>query len=104
MVQEEIGISPGLIDNPFEIGFISAISFLVGAFPAITPFFIFNTTHKALLVSAVSVAAFLFILGVIKTRITKVNWLVSGMETLFIGALSCGAGFLLGRIVAGYFH
>ena len=35
MVQEEIGISPGMIDNPYEIGLVSAGSFLVGALPAI---------------------------------------------------------------------
>lgn len=104
MIQEEIGISPGLIDNPFEIGFISAGSFLVGAFPAILPFFIFANVSKALVVSAISVLTFLFILGIIKTRVTKTNWFLSGIETLSLGALSCGAGFFLGRIAAGYFH
>ena len=104
MVQEEIGISPGLIDNPLQIGFISAGSFLLGAFPAIVPFLIFEVVNRALFISAASVLTFLFILGVIKTRVTKVNWLVSGIETLLIGALSCGAGFLLGRVAAGYFH
>lgn len=104
MVQEEIGISPGMIDNPFQIGVISAGSFLLGAVPAILPFFILSTVNKALVVSAISVLTFLFILGAIKTRVTKIYWLRSGLETLFIGALSCGAGFLLGRVAAGYFH
>jgi len=104
MVQEEIGISPGLIDNPFQIGTISAGSFLFGAFPAILPFFLFVNVTKALIISAISVLTFLFILGAIKTKVTKINWLISGLETLLIGAASCGAGFLLGRIAAGYFH
>lgn len=39
MVQEEIGISPGMIDNPFQIGVVSAGSFLLGAFPTILPFY-----------------------------------------------------------------
>jgi len=104
MVQEEIGISPGLIDNPFEIGFISAGSFLVGAVPAILPFFVFNGMIKALSVSAISVLVFLFILGMAKSRITKVHWLVSGFETLLIGAISCSSGFVLGRIAASYFY
>ncbi|MEI6631144.1 MAG: VIT1/CCC1 transporter family protein [bacterium] len=104
MVQEEIGISPGLIDNPLEIGFISAGSFLLGAIPAIFPFFLFASVNKALFIAAISVLAFLFILGIGKTKITKVHWFLSGTETLLIGALSCGLGFLLGRITAGYFH
>lgn len=102
MVQEEIGISPGLIDKPYEIGIISAVSFLLGALPAITPFFIFSTVSEALVVAATSVLLFLFILGMLKARITKAHWLESGVETLLIGALSSGTGFFLGRIIAGY--
>ena len=104
MVQEEIGISPGLIDNPYQIGFISAGSFLLGAVPAISPFFFIADAQIALNVSAVSVLFFLFILGVVKSKITKITWFISGMETLLIGAVSCGAGFFLGRIASGYFH
>ncbi|MCS7150779.1 MAG: VIT1/CCC1 transporter family protein [Endomicrobia bacterium] len=104
MVQEEIGISPGMIDNPFEIGVISAISFIVGALPAIFPLFVVKNLNEALVYSACSVLLFLFVLGVIKTKITKIHWLISGLETLFIGALSCGAGFFLGRFASGYFH
>jgi len=103
MVQEEIGISPGLIDNPYEIGMISAVSFLLGALPAFTPFFIFNTVGEALMVAATSVLLFLFILGMLKARITKAHLLESGVETLIIGAISSGTGFFLGRIIAGYF-
>jgi len=103
MVQEEIGISPGLIDNPNEIGAISAISFLIGAIPAITPFFIFDTVLQALVISASSVLIFLFVLGMLKSKITKVKWYKSGLETLIIGSISCGSGFLLGRLIAENF-
>jgi len=103
MVQEEIGISPGLIDNPFEIGFISAASFILGSLPAIVPFFIWNDVKDALFISAGMVLIFLFILGIFKSRVTKVHWLISGLETLLIGAISCGTGFLLGRLAHNYF-
>ncbi|MEI8349219.1 MAG: VIT1/CCC1 transporter family protein [Candidatus Omnitrophota bacterium] len=104
MAQEEIGVSPSFIDNPLEIGFISAVSFLVGSVPAITPFFLFRVPAQALPASIISVFTFLFILGIAKTKITKVNWFISGMETLLIGALSCGSGFFLGHFAARYFH
>lgn len=104
MAQEEIGITPGLIDNPFEIGLISAGSFLVGALPAITPFFIFGNINRALAVSALSVLGFLFIVGVAKSKLTKMRWFFSGLETLAIGALSCGSGFVLGRLAMSYFN
>lgn len=99
MVQEEIGISPGQIDSPTGIGAISSLSFLVGAFPAILPFFLLGDPRLALLTSAAAILAFLFGLGVWKTRFTKVPWLLSGLETLAVGGLSCGLGFVFGRLV-----
>jgi len=99
MVQEEIGISPNQIDRPVAIGGISSLSFLVGAFPAILPFFLFHDAGAALLVSAGSILTFLFVLGVWKTKLTKVPWLLSGLETLALGGLSCALGFLFGRII-----
>jgi len=99
MVQEEIGISPSQIDNPLSIGSISAGSFLIGAFPAIFPFFVIHQVGLALLTSAVTILGFLFVVGVWKTRLTKLPWLLSGVETLAIGGLSCGLGFLFGKII-----
>ena len=104
MIQEEIGLVPGTMDNPVSIGLISAGSFLVGAIPVIAPFFFVYSVPKALLIAAVVVVVLLFILGVWKTRFTKVHWLRSGIETLIFGGLSCGIGFSLGRIIAALVH
>lgn len=100
MAQEEIGITPAAIDNPLEIGLVSAISFLIGTVPALLPFLVIPDRSQALLCSAVVVALFLFFIGVFKTKLTKLHWFQSGIETLGIGVLSCGSGFLLGRLVA----
>jgi VIT1/CCC1 family predicted Fe2+/Mn2+ transporter len=99
MVQEEIGLSPGQIDDPTRIGVTASASFLIGAFPAILPFFILSTPESALIVSAITIMAFLFVLGIWKTKLTKVPKLVSGLETLAIGGVSCALGFLFGRMV-----
>jgi len=99
MVQEEIGISPSHIDNPLSIASISAGSFLIGAFPAIFPFFVIHQVGLALLTSAIIILVFLFTVGVWKTRLTRLPWLLSGIETLTIGGLSCGLGFVFGKIV-----
>jgi VIT1/CCC1 family predicted Fe2+/Mn2+ transporter len=104
MIQEEIGVVPGATDSPASIGLISAVSFLIGAIPAISPFFFVYSVSKALLIAAIVVVSFLFALGVWKTRITKVHWLRSGIETLLFGGISCGIGFSLGRIIAVLIH
>ena len=45
------------------------------------------------------VITFLFILGIWKTKFTKAHWFRSGIETLIFGGVSCGIGFLLGRVI-----
>jgi VIT1/CCC1 family predicted Fe2+/Mn2+ transporter len=79
MVQEEIGISPSQIDNPLTIAGISSLSFLLGAFPAILPFLVLQDAGIALLTSAIAILSFLFVLGVWKTKLTRVPWLLSGV-------------------------
>jgi VIT1/CCC1 family predicted Fe2+/Mn2+ transporter len=98
MIQEEIGLVPGTTDDPLEIGLISAGSFLVGVLPAFLPFAFGLPVHAALPIAAGLVIVFLFAVGVWKTRLTKVHWLESGLETMVIGAISCGIGLLLGRL------
>ena len=82
MVQEEIGINPSSIDNPWEIGLVSAGAFLLGALPAVLPFLLLPSAVTALPVSAAVVLAFLFVIGIVSTRVTKAHWLLGGVETL----------------------
>ena len=104
MIQEEIGLVPGMTDSPLEIGLISAGSFLLGVTPPFLPFLIGMPVHQALITSALLVMAFMFTVGVAKTHLTKVHWLRSGLETLAVGALSCGLGVLLGRLAAMFMY
>jgi VIT1/CCC1 family predicted Fe2+/Mn2+ transporter len=56
--------------------------------------------RTALTTAAALVVVFLFAVGVAKTRLTKLHWLRSGLETMLIGAASCGVGLLLGQLVS----
>lgn len=100
MVQEEIGVAPGTTDDPLDIGLISAGSFLIGVLPAYLPFVFGLPVRVALPLAAGLVVLFLFAVGVAKTRLTKLNWLKSGLETMVLGVVSCGVGLLLGRVAA----
>jgi VIT1/CCC1 family predicted Fe2+/Mn2+ transporter len=92
------------MDNPTRIGLVSAGSFLIGAIPAIASFFFVPSVSRALIIAAIVVITFLFIMGIWKTRFTKVHWFRSGIETLAFGGISCGIGFLLGRVIAALVH
>ncbi len=101
MVQEEIGLIPGTMDDPLEIGLISAGAYVVGVLPAFLPFTLDLPIKTALILAASLVVVFMFTVGVAKTKMTKIHWLTSGLETVAFGVLSCGAGLVLGR--AAYF-
>ncbi len=98
MIQEEIGLVPGTTDNPMEIGLVSAGSYLLGVIPPFLPFALGMPVHKALTTAVIIVIIFMFAMGVAKTRLTKIHWLKSGLETVAIGGISCGLGLLLGRV------
>ncbi len=46
-------------------------------------------------------AVTLFILGALKTRITKRNIFLSGLESLVVGGLAAGAAYILGDLLSG---
>lgn len=100
MIQEEIGLVPGTMDNPLEIGLISAGSFLLGVIPPFLPFALGMPINQALVTAFGIVLASMFTVGVAKTRLTKLHWLKSGVETLAVGGMSCGLGLVLGRVAA----
>jgi len=103
MIQEEIGVVPGTFDQPIIVGLLSAGSFVLGALPVLSPFAFSLAVPTALLIAAVVVLVFLFIMGTLKTRLTGVSWLKSGLETMSLGALSTGVGYTLGRLAAEIF-
>jgi VIT1/CCC1 family predicted Fe2+/Mn2+ transporter len=97
MVQEEIGLIPGSMDNPIEIALISAGSYLIGVIPPFLPFVFGIPIRTALLYSGGLVVVFLFMFGIAKTRLTKLHWLTSAVETVAFGVLSGGIGLALGH-------
>jgi len=96
MIQEEIGLVPGTLDNPLEIAVISSLGYLTGAFVPLNTFIFLGDTNHGFMWSVVAVLLFLFFIGIFKTKLTKVNWLKSAIETTFAGALSAAAGYGLG--------
>ena len=97
-------LSVTIKDTPITIVDLGGQKIFLKRFLSAFSPFVFSNVNTALSISAGSVLTFLFILGVIKTKVTKVRWFLSGLETLLIGALSCGTGFVLGKLAAGYFH
>ena len=102
MKREELGLVDEHLDEPLQVALIMGLSFLAGSFPPILPYFFMNDANSAIWVAILFSVLFLFLVGVAKTRLTKVKPLRSGLETTLLGVLAAGVGYGLGWL-AGKF-
>jgi vacuolar iron transporter family protein len=96
MKREELGLFDEHLDDPIRIAFIMGVSFVAGALPPIVPYFFIDDPHRAIWIAVLLSVVFLFAVGAVKTRVTKVGPLRSGIETTVLGILACGVGYALG--------
>ncbi len=99
MLREELGLGDEAWENPVKIGATMGGSFLLGSIIPVLPY-LFLEPAVALPISTVASLVFLFTLGAVKTRITKLNWVKSGVEMLAIGTASAIFGYLIGSFVS----
>jgi predicted membrane protein (TIGR00267 family) len=96
MKREELGLFDEHLDDPVHVAVAMGLSFAAGALPPIIPYFFIADPHRAIWVAILLSVAFLFSVGVAKTRLTKVNAVRSGLETTLLGIAACGIGYVLG--------
>jgi VIT1/CCC1 family predicted Fe2+/Mn2+ transporter len=97
----------GMVDSeersPFAAMFASAVFFVAGALPAVLPFVFVETPQAGFLIAAVLTAIGLFIVGAVKSMVTKTNAFAAGLENLVIagigGFLAYWIGYLFDRAV-----
>lgn len=75
------------------LGLIPLLAYVLSYF---VEFFNDNTFTIAI----IATSATLFLVGVLKTYITKLGWLRSGLETMFVGGLAAGVSYLIGYLIS----
>ena len=93
LVKGELGLDEP--ENPFIGGFLTFNAFIGGAFTALFPYF-FNLGFISLLFSTIISFSMLFIVGLLKTRITGENNIRSAIEMVFIGIIAFLVSFSVG--------
>ncbi|TMA12568.1 MAG: hypothetical protein E6J89_04370 [Deltaproteobacteria bacterium] len=96
MKREELGLFDEYLDDPPKVALTMGLSFAGGAVPPILPYFFMGDPYSAIWVAILLSVVFLFTAGVVKTRLTRVKPLRSGLETTLLGILACGIGYGLG--------
>lgn len=101
MMTEELGILPTENVSPWKSAFATFLSFLVaGSMPLI--FFILSYTtmiSNVFALSTITTAASLFVVGALRVKITKTNWIKSEIEMLLIGGIAATVAYLIGYLL-----
>lgn len=93
----------GFVDSerrsPYRAMLASGVLFLVGSLPAVTPFLIFEEANVAMAWASVLALTGLFLVGVVKARVARHNWLTSGLENMAIAGIGGVIAWLIGSAV-----
>jgi VIT1/CCC1 family predicted Fe2+/Mn2+ transporter len=85
--------------SPYRAMAASGGLFLVGSLPSILPFLAFDTVSVALAWATVLALGGLFVVGVVKARVARSNWVTSGLENMAIAGVGGIIAWLIGDAV-----
>lgn len=76
-------------------------SFVVAGSLPLLPFIMLTaTSENLLLISAITTATTLFMVGALRSTITKRNWFVSGLEMLVVGGIAAAIAYFIGHLIS----
>jgi predicted membrane protein (TIGR00267 family) len=99
LAEKELGISIDATQEraPLKDALAMGVSFIIGAGLSVLPY-VFVAPAYAIPVSIGLNLVLLFILGAVKSRVTRGNLWLSGLEVAGIGLLASLVGYFLGRL------
>ena len=101
MVEKELGLAGEHAEGtPLQGAVIMGGAFGLGAIVPVIPYLLLDR-GVAIWGSLLATAGVLFAIGVVKSRWTRRNWLISGLEILLLGAVAGIAGFFFGNLLPG---
>jgi predicted membrane protein (TIGR00267 family) len=99
MMKHELGLDKPDPRRARKSAFNIGISYIVGGFIPLSPYFFVNDGLTGLKISAVITLICLFIFGYFKSRITGVHPLAGAIRVMIIGALAAGCAFAVARMI-----
>jgi VIT1/CCC1 family predicted Fe2+/Mn2+ transporter len=107
MLVDELGLSPP--DNstkPWKNGLVTFLSFCIFGFVPILAYIISYATKSSsdgydptFLISCLLTALTLFILGIVKGRLSGQPWWKGGLQVLITGGIAAGVAYLIGYLL-----
>jgi len=104
MMMEELGIVTST-ESPLRNATVTFLSFgLFGLVPLlgyVAMRLMPTLPGDSFVVACISTAVTLLVLGMLKTRVTRRNWIRSGLETLAVGGIAAAAAYGIGILLRG---
>ncbi len=101
MMKYELALTDGH-NSDLRAAIFTLISFMAAGSLPLMPFLALNyVVGDLLLISAISTGLALFLVGALRTIITKHNWFISGLEMLFVGGIAAIIAYYVGYIISG---
>ncbi len=100
MLVNELHIHKSHLEKPYKIGLVIGLSFLLGAFVPLVPYYLSAEKTVSVAFSVIFSLAFLFAAGAWKGRIVHREAWRSGLETMLVGAAAAALLFAIGSASA----
>lgn len=97
MMRDELHLNPVEEKRPLMAALVVGFSAIVGSFVPLWPFF-FLPIQSGIYVSMTVSAIALFLVGVVKAKLTVGNWGKTGLQMAVIGMVSALAGYGIGLL------
>ncbi len=97
MMIDELGILPDDDTSPFKNGLATFLSFAIAGLFPLLPYVILSS--NSFNISIIFTGLSLFTVGALRTFITKKNFLIAGLEMLFVGAIAAIVAFTTGYFI-----
>ncbi|MEP6844709.1 MAG: VIT1/CCC1 transporter family protein [Panacibacter sp.] len=99
MMKHELGLDKPDPKRARKSAFNIGISYVVGGFVPLSPYFFIQDSVEALKISVVITLICLFIFGFFKSKITGVNPWTGGLKVMMIGAAAAAAAFSIAKLI-----
>ena len=98
MMALEFGVVDTERRSPVAAMLMSGLLFLTGSLPSIVPFIFVDDPHTGLWIAAIGSGIALFVVGALKTVVTRTNPVISGFENVGVAAAGAAVAYGVGNL------
>lgn len=99
MMKFELGLEEPNPKRARNSAFNIGLSYIVGGFIPLTPYFFVTDAMKGLEISAAITLVCLYIFGFFKSKMTGINPWWGGLKVMFIGAVAAATAFAIAKLI-----